>query len=64
MEPLTRYKYLKIGKEIVESGKVGDWYLLKGKKRADWSQIFIDRIIKLTGCPRYNPQSDTEKNQK
>ena len=51
---IDRYKYLKTGKNIVETGKVGDWYLLKGKKRADWSQIFIDRIIKLTGCPRYN----------
>lgn len=51
---IDRYKYLKTGKNIVETGKVGDWYLLKGKKRADWSQIFIDRIIKLTGCSRYN----------
>ena len=45
---VDRHKYMKIGKEIFDKGKLGDWYIIKGKKNADWSLLFIDRIIKLT----------------
>ncbi len=45
---IDRYKYLKFGKPIVEEGKIGDWYIFKGKNRRGFRKIYIDRWKKLS----------------
>ena len=40
--------YLKYGKPIVEEGKVGDWYVIKGKNVPGIRLISVDRIRKLS----------------
>lgn len=44
---VDRYKYLKYGKPIVETGKNGDWYLWKGKMRKGYRKIYVDIVRKL-----------------
>ena len=41
------------GKQITETDKIGDWYLIKGWKIVDDMFVRVNRIIKLTGNPKY-----------
>jgi DNA-directed DNA polymerase III PolC len=45
---IDRFKYPKMGKPIVEDGRLNDWYLVKGTLRRGFRKIYIDRIRKLT----------------
>lgn len=46
---VDRWKYPDIGKPIVESGKIGDWYLMKGRITQDgWRLFMIDKVRPLT----------------
>lgn len=45
---ISTTKYMKYGKPIVEDGKEGDWYLIKGKNIPGIRLISVDRIRKLT----------------
>jgi len=44
---IDRFKYNKLGKPIVEDGKIGDWYLLKGKIRKGFRKLNIEKWRKL-----------------
>ena len=44
---VDRFKYAKYGKPIVESGKIGDYYLIKGRTQQGWRKIYIERIRPL-----------------
>jgi DNA-directed DNA polymerase III PolC len=45
---IDRFKYPKLGKPIVEDGKIGDWYLLKGQIRKGFRKLNIEKWRKLT----------------
>jgi hypothetical protein len=45
---IDRWKYPKLGKPIVEEGKIGDWYLLKGKINKGFRKLQVDKWRKLT----------------
>lgn len=44
---VDRFRYAKYGKPIVESGKIGDYYLIKGRTQQGWRKIYIERIRPL-----------------
>lgn len=44
---IDRFKYEKLGKPIVESGQIGDWYLWKGNVRKGFLQVKIVKWRKL-----------------
>lgn len=45
---INRFKYLQLGKPIVEEGKIGDWYLIKGINRRGFRRLAIERVRKLS----------------
>lgn len=45
---INRWSYPKLGKPIVEEGKIGDWYLLKGKINRGFRKLNIEKWRKLT----------------
>ena len=45
---IDRWKYPKLGKPIVEKGRIGDWYLLKGRINKGFRKLQIDKWRKLT----------------
>lgn len=45
---IDRFKYNKIGKQIVEDGRLGDWYLVKGTVRAGFRKVYVDKWKKLS----------------
>ena len=45
---IDRFKYPKLGKPIVEDGKIGDWYLLKGKINKGFRKLNLEKWRKLT----------------
>ena len=44
---IDRFKYPKIGKPIVEEGRIGDWYLIKGLIRPGFRKVHIEKWRKL-----------------
>ncbi len=60
---INRYKYRKFGQEIAENGKVGDYYLVKGKVSNGFVYLHIGRIIKLTGNTIYEPLNDQKSEE-
>ena len=44
---IDRFKYSRMGKPIVEDGRLGDWYLVKGTLRAGFRKIYVDKWRKL-----------------
>lgn len=45
---IDRFKYSKMGKPIVEEGRIGDWYLIKGTIKGGFRKIYVDKLRKLT----------------
>ena len=45
---IDRFKYNKMGKPVVEEGKIGDWYLIKGHIKKGFRKIYVDKLRKLT----------------
>ena len=45
---IDRFKYPKMGKPIVEDGRIGDWYLIKGTLRKGFRKIYVDKWRKLS----------------
>jgi len=45
---IDRFKYNKMGKPVVEEGKIGDWYLVKGHIKKGFRKIYVDKLRKLT----------------
>jgi DNA polymerase III alpha subunit len=45
---VDRFKYPKIGKPIVEDGRIGDWYLIKGVLRKGFRKIYVEKLRKLS----------------
>ncbi len=50
---IDRHKYMALAKPIVETGKIGDWYLVKAVKKEGWTQLFVNKILRLTGNDRF-----------
>jgi hypothetical protein len=45
---INRFKFENIGREILETGKVGhDWYLIKGEIISDWRCVYVEEILNL-----------------
>ena len=44
---IDRFKYPKLGKPIVEEGRIGDWYLIKGLIRPGFRKVHIEKWRKL-----------------
>jgi len=49
MASVNRFDYLKWGVPLIESGKIGDWYIWKGVNNPGFRKIRISRWRKLTG---------------
>lgn len=45
---IDRFKYPKIGKPIVETGRDGDWFLVKGHIKKGFRKIYVDKLRPLT----------------
>jgi DNA-directed DNA polymerase III PolC len=45
---IDRFKYSRMGKPIVEDGRLGDWYLVKGQIKAGFRKIYVEKIRKLS----------------
>lgn len=44
---IDRFKFAKLGKPLVEDGKIGEWYIWKGKVRKGFLQVQIEAWRKL-----------------
>lgn len=44
---ISRWDYEKMGKPIVESGKLGEWYIWRGKIRDNWRKVYVTALRKL-----------------
>lgn len=44
---ITRWKFDKLGKAIIEHGRIGDWYVWRGVVRDHWRKVYIDNYRKL-----------------
>ncbi len=44
---ISRWDFERIGKDIYENGKIGDWYLMRGKCPPNFRRIQIEKIRKL-----------------
>jgi DNA polymerase III alpha subunit len=49
---IDRHKYLRIGSPIVEEGKLGDWFLWKGKVQKGFRRLYVERWRKLEGTEK------------
>jgi DNA-directed DNA polymerase III PolC len=45
---INKHRYIQYGLPIVEEGKIGDWYLIKGDNKKGFRKIHIHRWKKLT----------------
>jgi DNA polymerase III alpha subunit len=45
---IDRFKYNKIGKTVVEDGRIGDWYLVKGNIKKGFRKIYVDKHRKMS----------------
>ena len=45
---IDRFKYPKLGKPIVEDGRIGDWYLVKGHVKQGFRKIYVEKWRKLS----------------
>tara|TARA_R110000824_G_scaffold64936_1_gene169488 strand:+ start:1951 stop:4758 length:2808 start_codon:yes stop_codon:yes gene_type:complete len=45
---IDRFKYPKIGKPIVETGRDGDWFLVKGHIKKGFRKIYVDKLRTLS----------------
>ena len=44
---IGRFQYDKMGKDIAENGKIGDYYLIKGTTQKDWRLVNTSQIRRL-----------------
>lgn len=51
---INKYRYLQYGLPIVEEGKIGEWYLIKGENKKGFRKIHIHRWKKLTGNSEFS----------
>jgi DNA polymerase III alpha subunit len=42
-----RFDYARLGKPLVETGRLGDWYLVKGEIKNQWRKVYIHRLLRL-----------------
>lgn len=47
MVTISRWKYESIGRKIAETGKEGDWYIIKGEMKDQWRKLYASKIKKL-----------------
>lgn len=55
---IDRHMYIKWGLPIVESSKIGDWFLFKGKMRKGFRRLYLTRWRKLTGCAEFEANAN------
>lgn len=51
---INKHRYIQYGLPIVEEGKIGDWYLIKGENKRGFRKIHIYRWKKLTGNSQFS----------
>lgn len=44
---IDRFKYAKMGKPVVDDGKIGDWYLIKGNIKKGFRKIYVEKYRKM-----------------
>jgi len=45
---ISRFKYARWGKELVERSRIGEWFIWRGKVRDDgWRKVYIDKWRRL-----------------
>ena len=44
---IDRFKYNRIGKQVVEDGRMGDWYLIKGQMKKGFRKIYVEKYRKM-----------------
>ena len=44
---VDRFKYDRLGKQIADLGKLGDWYLIKGKMNERFRKIYVEKYRKM-----------------
>jgi DNA polymerase III alpha subunit len=45
---VPRHAYEELGKPIVETGKIGDWYMFKGQLKGGWRKLVVEKVKRLT----------------
>mgnify|MGYP003640048555 FL=1 len=45
---VDRFKYDRLGKQIADLGKLGDWYLIKGKMNERFRKIYVEKYRKMS----------------
>ena len=45
---VDRFKYDRLGKQITDFGKLGDWYLIKGKMNERFRKIYVEKYRKMS----------------
>ena len=45
---VDRFKYDRLGKQISDLGKLGDWYLIKGKMNERFRKIYVEKYRKMS----------------
>jgi DNA polymerase III alpha subunit len=53
MISISRHNFIRLGKQIENEGKLGDWYMFKGEMREGFRMIFCDRLKKLSDNPEF-----------
>ena len=56
MAAVDRHSYMKLGLPLIEDGRMGDWYIWKGRVKSGFRQVQITNWRKLSGIgadPRY-----------
>ena len=61
MISIGRHNFLKLGKPLIDDGKIGDWYLFKGIVKRGFRMIMLERIRKLTDNPAFEIISDDDE---
>lgn len=46
---IDRHRYIKLGLKLIEEGKIGDWYMWKGRVSGGFRSISLDRFRRLSG---------------
>jgi hypothetical protein len=44
---ISRYDYKRLGKPIIESGKIGEWYAWRGVIKNSWRKVYISQWKRL-----------------
>lgn len=62
MAGINRFNFIALGKPLIEDAKVGEWFMWKGKNRAGFRRLSVNRWKKLSGNSFYaDPENKLKK---